>query len=190
VRNQQLPVNLGGLVTSVANAAWQVLVATGAAAILLGIVTLAWTGATLVVVGALFGIYLLASGILQLAAAFAAHVPGQLRVLGLVSGGLSVVLGLLCFRGPAQSILLLALWIGFGWLLRGAMMTSAALANPALPARNWQALFGVITLIAGIVLVVSPFSSIATLAVVAGIWLIALGAMEVVHGLQLRGQMR
>jgi uncharacterized membrane protein HdeD (DUF308 family) len=182
-----IPTNL---LASLASAAWQVLLVTGIAAIVLGVVALAWTGATLAVVGAVFGIYLLASGILQLAGAFASHVPAQLRVLGLVSGALSVLLGLVCFRGPAQSILLLALWIGFGWLLRGIMMTSAALATPDLPAQGWQALLGVLTFIAGIVLIVAPFGSIATLAVVAGIWLIALGALEIWHGLRLRAHTR
>ena len=66
-----------------------------------------------------------------------------------------VALGLICFRGPGQSILLLALWIGIGWLLRGTMTTVVALSTEALPARGWQAFFGVVTFIAGIVLIVS-----------------------------------
>jgi uncharacterized membrane protein HdeD (DUF308 family) len=186
---QDQRLNITGVLTMLARLTWQSLLAAGAVAVVLGIIALAWTGATLVVAGAVFGIYLLLSGVLQLAAAFAPHVPGQLRVLGVLSGALSVLLGLLCFRGPAQSILLLALWIGFGWLLRGIMTTTMALSSPDLPARGWQALLGGITVIAGIVLIVSPFSSIATLTVVAGIWLLALGAVEIVHAIQLRGQL-
>jgi uncharacterized membrane protein HdeD (DUF308 family) len=166
--------------------AWQMLLAAGVAAIVLGVIALAWTGPTLVVIGALFGAYLLVSGVFQLAGAFAAHVPAHLRVLGLVSGALGVALGLICFRGPGQSILLLALWIGIGWLLRGTMTTVLALSTEGLPARGWQVFLGVVTFIAGIVLVVSPFSSIVALAVVAGIWLIVIGVMEIVHALWLR----
>ncbi len=173
-----------------ARATWQTLLVAGASAIVLGVLALAWTGATLVVVGTFFGLYLLLSGAFQLAGAFASHVPGHLRVLGLVSGSLSVLLGLLCFRGPAQSILLLALWIGFGWLLRGIMTTAAALSGPEMPARGWQTLLGLLTLVAGIVLIVSPFTSIVTLAVVAGVWLVALGVVEIVHGVQLRAHLR
>ncbi|WP_254886154.1 HdeD family acid-resistance protein [Streptomyces sp. NA02950] len=168
------------------DAAWQVLVAAGLAAIVLGIVVLAWPAATLAVVGALFGTYLLVSGILQLAGAFGAHVPRHLRVLGFVSGALSVLLGLLCFRGPAQSILLLALWIGFGWLLRGVMLTATAISAERLPARGWQIALGMISVLAGILLIVLPFGSITALALTAGVWLIALGAVEIVHGVQLR----
>jgi uncharacterized membrane protein HdeD (DUF308 family) len=180
----------GGILGLFANAAWQVLLAAGAVAIVLGVVALAWPGVTLVVIGAVFGSYLLVSGIFQLVAAFAAHVPGQLRVLGLFSGALGVLLGLLCFRGPAQSILLLALWIGFGWLLRGIMTTVVALSTEDLPARGWQAFLGIVTFVAGIVLIVSPFGSLLALTVVAGVWLIAIGVLEVVHALWIRTHMR
>ncbi|MBL1101440.1 HdeD family acid-resistance protein [Streptomyces sp. 205] len=167
-------------------ATWQVLVTAGLVAIALGVIVLAWPGPTLAVVGALFGVYLLVGGIFQLAGTFSSQVPRQLRVLGFVSGALSVLLGLLCFRGPAQSILLLALWIGFGWLLRGVMLTATAISAEELPARGWQIALGLITALAGVLLVVLPFGSIKALALTAGVWLIALGVIEVVHGIQLR----
>jgi uncharacterized membrane protein HdeD (DUF308 family) len=173
-----------------ATAAWQVLLAAGAVAIVLGVVALAWPGPTLVVLGALLGAYLLVSGVFQLFGAFGSHVPGQLRALLLVTGALSVLLGLLCFRGPAQSILLLALWIGFGWLLRGITTTVVAMSTEGLPARGWQVFLGIVTFIAGIVLIVSPFNSLLTLTVVAGAWLVAIGVMEIVHGLWIRGHLR
>ncbi|GAA1904487.1 HdeD family acid-resistance protein [Streptantibioticus ferralitis] len=180
----------GTLVSALGNATWQVLLTAGVAAIALGVIVLAWSGATLVVIGALFGIYLLVSGIFQLAGAFGTHVPGHLRVLSFVTGALSILLGLICFRGPAQSILLLALWIGFGWLLRGIMLTAVAISHEGLPARGWQVFLGIITILGGIVLIIAPFHSIAALTLVAGIWLIALGVVEIVHGIQLRIRLR
>ncbi|MGO4749243.1 HdeD family acid-resistance protein [Streptomyces sp. 2MCAF27] len=178
-----------GALGMLSNATWQVMVTTGVIAIALGVMVLAWPGETLAVLGALFGAYLLVTGIFQLAGAFGAHVPGHLRVLSFISGALAVLLGLLCFRGPAQSILLLALWIGFAWLIRGVMMTAAAISQEGLPARGWQIFLGVISMLAGIILIVAPFGSITALAVVAGIWLLALGVIEVFHGVQLRVQL-
>ncbi|NED93550.1 HdeD family acid-resistance protein, partial [Streptomyces sp. SID11233] len=94
-----------------------------------------------------------------LVAATGTHTDAGMRVLGFVSGALSVLLGLFCFRGATQSVLLLALWIGIGWLFRGLTQVVAALAEPASPARGWQLLLGVLAALAGIVLVVSPFAS-------------------------------
>ncbi|MFE9451959.1 HdeD family acid-resistance protein [Streptomyces sp. NPDC006739] len=172
--------------SALANFGWQALFTVGLASIALGVVVLAWPGETLRVVGVLFGIFLLVSGVFQLAAAFGTHVPGHLRALHFIAGALCVLLGLVCFRGTLESILLLALWIGFGWLLRGIMMTAAAGSSPDMPARGWQLFLGVITLLAGIVLIVAPFGSIATLTLVTGIMAIVLGVVEVVHAIQLR----
>ncbi|MFD3419680.1 HdeD family acid-resistance protein [Streptomyces decoyicus] len=175
----------GGL-NALANMAWQFLLIMGLAAIALGVLVLAWPVQTLRVIGVLFGIYLLATGVFQLASAFGTHVPRHLRVLHFVAGALFILLGLVCFRGTLQSILLLALWIGFGWLLRGIMVTATAASAEDIPARGWQIFSGVIMALAGIVLIVSPFSSIAALALVVGIMAIVVGAVEVFHAIKMR----
>ena len=180
----------GGALGALARAAWQAMLTAGVAAIALGVFVLVWPKASLHVVGVLFGVYLLVSGVFQLTAAFGEHVPGHLRALSFVSGALCVLLGLICFRGAAESILLLALWIGFGWLLRGVMLIAVALSTEGLPARGWQLFLGVLTFFAGVVLIVSPFGSIAALTVVAGIWLVGLGVVETVHALRLRSRRR
>ncbi|MFD9219706.1 HdeD family acid-resistance protein [Streptomyces sp. NPDC060064] len=176
----------GGTPGALAKFAWQVLLTAGIAAIVLGVCVLAWPDATLAVVGVLFGIYLLVNGIFQLAGAFGPHVPGGMRVLNFVIGALCVLLGLICFRGATQSLLLLALWIGFGWLLRGIMLVAVAVSTEGLPARGWQLFFGAITILAGIVLIISPFGSLAALTLVSGLWLIVLGVAEVVHAFRVR----
>jgi uncharacterized membrane protein HdeD (DUF308 family) len=176
----------GEVVGTMANLGWQSLFTIGLASIALGVIVLAWPGETLRVVGVLFGAFLLVSGVFQLAAAFGAHVPGHLRALHFITGALCVLLGLVCFRGTLESVLLLALWIGFGWLLRGIMMTAAAASASDMPARGWQLFLGVTTLLAGMVLIVLPFGSIAALTLVTGIMAIVLGVVEVFHAIQLR----
>ncbi|MFF3876130.1 HdeD family acid-resistance protein [Streptomyces sp. NPDC001978] len=171
---------------ALANMGWQILLTTGLAAIALGVVVLAWPKETLRVVGVLFGIYLLVTGVFQLAAAFGTHVPRHLRALHFLTGALSVLLGLICFRGTLQSILLLALWIGFSWLLRGTTTTATAASAPAMPARGWMLFSGIIGMLAGIVLIVSPFTSIAALTLATGIMAIVLGVVEVFHAVRMR----
>jgi len=179
-----------GFLHTLARTAWQVVLGTGVASLILGIVLVAWPGPSLLVAGVLFGIYLIISGVLQLVAAFGTHKATSLRVLAFISGALSILLGLFCFRGKLESILLLALWIGIGWLFRGITHTLAAAHDPAMPARGWQAFLGVITFLAGIVLIISPFTSIAVLTLVAGWWLIVVGIVEIVTALRLHGRAR
>jgi len=179
-----------GPLHALSKAAWQVVLLTGVASLILGILVLVWPGASLFAAGVLFGLYLLCSGVFQLVAAFGTHRRTSLRVLAFVSGALSIMLGLFCFRGPMQSILLLGLWIGIGWLIRGITQTLAALHDPSMPARGWQIFLGIVTFVAGIVLIDSPFRSVAVLTLVGGIWLVAVGVVEIITAIRMRGRAR
>ncbi|MFB6962919.1 HdeD family acid-resistance protein [Streptomyces sp. NPDC056309] len=183
-QTQETPLAEG--MAALANMGWQILLTMGLATIALGVIALVWPGATLRVAGILFGVYLLVTGVFQLAAAFGAHVPGHLRVLHFLTGAASILLGLICFRGTLQSILLLALWIGFSWLLRGTLETAAAASAPAMPARGWHVAFGIIGTMAGIVMIIMPFASIATLTLVVGVMAIVLGLTEVFRAIRTR----
>ena len=173
-------------IAALANAGWQILLTMGLATIALGVIALVWPGETLRVVGVLFGVYLLVIGVFQLAAAFGTQVPRHLRALHFISGAASVLLGLVCFRGPLESVFLLALWIGFSWLFRGTLETVAAASDQTMPARGWHVAFGIIGAMAGIVMIVMPFASVATLTLVVGVMAIVVGLTEVVRAIRTR----
>ncbi len=175
---------------SLARRAWQTILVTGILAVILGVLILAWPDITLLVAGVIFGVYLVVTGFLQLMAAFGAPASTGMRVLSFVIGLLSIVIGVFCFRDELASILLLGLWIGIGWLFRGIALLVASLSEPGMPGRWWQVLFGVVTAIAGVVLIVWPVSSVATLAVLAGVWLIIIGIMEIIVAFGVRREAR
>ncbi|MFF0526945.1 HdeD family acid-resistance protein [Nocardia amikacinitolerans] len=175
-----------GPAQTLAKSAWQAVLVTGVLTVIIGVLILVWPDKTLLVAGILFGIYLVISGVLQLVAAFGATKSAGMRVLYFLSGVLSIIIGVFCFRDELASILLLGLWIGIGWLFRGVAMLVAAASDPGMPGRGWQGFFGVITAIAGVVLIIWPVSSVATLTLVAGVWLIVLGIMEIVTAFGVR----
>ncbi|WP_329546725.1 HdeD family acid-resistance protein [Streptomyces sp. NBC_01356] len=182
------PTPLEGPLHLLTRSAWQAVLVAGIAAFALGVMVLVWPGASLRAAGVLFGLYLLFSGVLQLVAAFGTHVATSLRVMAFISGALSILLGLFCFRGAMQSILLLALWIGIGWLFRGITQTLAAASDPGAPARGWQIFLGIVSFLAGIVLIVSPFESVAVLTLVGGCWLLAVGITEIITAFRIRNR--
>ncbi|PXX71034.1 uncharacterized membrane protein HdeD (DUF308 family) [Nocardia tenerifensis] len=171
---------LEGPLQSLARSAWQTVLVTGLLSVVLGVIILVWPDVTLVAAGVLFGIYLVVSGFLQLLAAFGAPASTGMRVLAFISGVLSIAIGVFCFRDELISILLLAIWIGIGWLFRGVSAVVIGLSEPEAPGRWLAVFFGVLTVIAGIVLIAWPLTSVATLAIVVGVWLIVLGIMEII----------
>jgi uncharacterized membrane protein HdeD (DUF308 family) len=165
----------------------------GVLAVILGVVILVWPEPSIVVAAGLFGAYLVVSGIALVILAFGLPAAsGASRFLNFISGVLSVILGILAFRhfGQGYAVLLLAIWIGFGFIFRGVSAVALAVGEPRFPGRGWAIFFGIVSLIAGFVVVAYPFDSIVTLALVVGIWLIILGVMEVISGFGMRSDVK
>jgi uncharacterized membrane protein HdeD (DUF308 family) len=177
-----------GPLRQLARSAWQLLLLIGVLAVALGVIVLAWPGKTLFVAGVLFGIYLVVSGIGYVFAAFGTHAGAAMRVLTFITGIVSLVLGFFCFRDKFEAVTLLGIWIGVSWLFRGMTLLAAALSFDHLPGRGWQVLSGLIIVVGGAVLIVSPLDSIAVLTLVAGCWLIAIGIVDVITALQVRSR--
>jgi uncharacterized membrane protein HdeD (DUF308 family) len=171
---------------------WKTMMAWGALNIALGAVILLWPGISLLVAAVFFGAFLLISGIAQVVAAFALDVTAGGRVLYFLTGALSIVLGVLAFRrfGEGYALLLLAIWIGVGFIVQGVAETGLAISHDRLPARGWHVFAGVVSIIAGVVVMVWPFSSIATLTIVAGAWLVVVGVTQVIWAIQARRRTR
>ena len=139
-----------------------------------------------------FGVYLLVSGIAQAIAAFTVGLSPGSRVLFFISGALSVVLGYFAFRdfNNGAAVWMLAIWIGVGFIFQGVTATALAIDVPALPERGWYVFVGILTVIAGVVTLVWPISSIVVLAITAGVWLVLIGITQVVWALSARRTVR
>ena len=167
---------------------WKTMLGLGLVTLALGVVVLVWPGKSVVVAGALFGIYLLASGIALAIAAFTVHVPGGSRVLLFVSGALSVALGVYAFHDfkNGAAVWVLAAWIGVGFLFQGVAQTVFAINHKGLPEHGWHILMGLLSVLAGMMVIAWPISSIVALAIVGGIWLVVIGTVQIVWALKAR----
>jgi uncharacterized membrane protein HdeD (DUF308 family) len=167
---------------------WKSTLVSGILALTLGILVYLLPGDSILIAAVLFGIYLLITGIAQVVFAFSLHVSAGGRVLLFVSGAASLVLAVLCFRhfGQGYAILLLAIWIGVGFIFRGVATSISAISDPTLPGRGWQIFLGLISLLAGIVMIGSPFESLAILTLIVGIWLVVIGVFEIVSSFGIR----
>lgn len=179
-------------VSDLAHRLWMAAILFGLLAVILGAVILAWPGPSIVVAAVLFGVYLVVSGVALVILAFSLPVSAGSRFLNFISGVLSVILGILAFRhfGQGYAILLLAIWIGIGFIFRGVTAVASAAGDRGFPGRGWAIFFGVISIIAGVVVLAYPFDSIVTLALVVGIWMIVLGVMEVISGFGMRSDLK
>jgi len=166
---------------------WGWVLAFGIITFLIGIAALVWPDRTLVVVAVLFGIQLIVMGIFRFAAAFAAEdVTGGTRVLYALLGVLSLIIGLYAVRHVLVTLLALALLLGIFWIVSGAVELFTAVSQREMPNRGWNAVMGIISVLAGIVLLVYPGISLVVLAVVVSVWLLIFGIMQISLAFRIR----
>jgi uncharacterized membrane protein HdeD (DUF308 family) len=167
---------------------WGLVVVMGIASIVLGALAIIFPGATLLTVGIWFAAWLFVSGIFSLIASFSSDGDTGSRVLTAVLGVLSIIVGFALLRTPFQSIEVFIFVLGVFWLVQGIMTLVAAFAHRT--GRGWRILSGVLGIVAGAIVLIYPISSAVTLALVGGVWLVILGAIQVAAGLQLRSLRR
>ncbi|MGO9154642.1 HdeD family acid-resistance protein [Mycobacterium sp.] len=171
---------------------WKPGLASGLLALLVGGLVLALPQASILVAATLFGVFLLGAGLAQLYFAFTLPKAASGRALLFVNGALSLVLATLSFRhfGDTYAVLLLSIWIGVGFVFQGVAETLTAISLRELPGRGWYIFGGILTWIAGLVMLTLPLHSIVVLTLVAGSWLVVLGIVQIVRALKVRGEIR
>jgi uncharacterized membrane protein HdeD (DUF308 family) len=178
--------DMGEQVTRVGRAWWWPAIF-GAISIVAGVLALAWPGPTLVVLAVLFGIELIVWGIYRLVGAVTFGEAGAgARTLWAILGILSLVLGFYAIRHIEITVLALGLLLGIFWLVDGVSLIISGVEYRGMPSRGWTIFSGILSVIAGLILLVWPVISVLTLAILAGIWLVVIGVMQLSIALQLR----
>ena len=158
----------------------------GIITVLAGVIVLAWPGPTLVVIAILFGIELVVLGIFRFVAAFGHDVTAGNRILYALLGVLSLIIGLYAVRHVLVTLVALGLLVGIFWVVNGAVELFAALSHQQMPHRAWTSVLGILSVVAGVILLAYPGPSLVVLAVIVGIWLLLFGFMEIMVAIQVR----
>ena len=159
---------------------WQALVVVGVVTVILGLVVALHPTGSLDVIAVLLGVLLVISGIFDLVRVFDSSESHRVW-LG-IAGLLLVVIGVVLIRHLNLTVALVGLVIGITWIVQGLAALATAFSGGPGERRGWWIFFGLISLIAGIVVVAVPTTSVTVLAVLVGIWFIVTGLTQVVGG--------
>jgi uncharacterized membrane protein HdeD (DUF308 family) len=174
---------LGGLL------GWQAAFFVGLATAVLGIIVVALPTVSLNVIAVLLGVLVIFSGIYNVVEAFRGG--EQHRVWRGIAGVVFVVAGLVLIRHLHLSLALIGLVIGLTWVVQGLAALIGGISGSATRmGTGWSIFFGVISLIAGIVVISAPIASVTTLAVLMGIWFVVMGVLEMFGAFAFRHSVR
>ncbi len=164
--------------------AWWVLLLFGLFSVGFGIALLVWPGQTITVVATIFGLLMIISGALRFVAALLAEGVEHrwLYVIGAIVG---VVLGVLVMKYPEQTIALVVLITALYWLIAGLIEFFVGIANHY-PDRTARIAFGAISMVFGILVLVWPAPTVLVFAILAGIYAIIIGVLEIIAAFTLK----
>jgi uncharacterized membrane protein HdeD (DUF308 family) len=167
---------------------WQATVVLGALTLILGLIVSFHPTGSLNVIAVLLGILMILSGIFHLIRVF--DRDEMHRVWLGIAGLMFIVVGVILIRHLHLTRAIIGLVIGITWIVQGLAALIGGISSDAREGRAWWITFGVISLIAGIVVAATPASSLTFLAVLLGIWFTIMGIIEIIGGLMLRRELR
>ena len=152
--------------------------------VILGVIVSFHPSGSLNVLAVLVGILMILSGIFHLIRVFDPR--NRTRVWLGIAGLLFVALGVYLIRHLHVTIAVIGLIVGITWIIQGLVALIGGISGRVREGRGWWIAFGVISLLAGIVVAATPVTSLNVLAVLLGIWFIVMGVFEIIAGFTLR----
>jgi uncharacterized membrane protein HdeD (DUF308 family) len=112
---------------------------------------------------------------------------GWRRVGNAVLGLLYLIAGIIVFGnlGATAAVLtaVLSIFIGVLWIFEGIMSFAAARESKS---KTWSIIYGSVSIIAGIVLIVTPLAAAVTLWLLVGISMAIMGVVQIVRAFTLK----
>lgn len=140
------------------------------------------------ILAVIMALYALVVGVIYLSSAiFTKTLGGWARTGNVLLGILFILGGIVLMSNLATSgevlVIFLSVTIGILWIFEGALAFSAANQGGN---KVWSILFGIISIIAGGVLIFSPFAGAFTLWILLGISLLVMGAVQIVRAFSIK----
>jgi uncharacterized membrane protein HdeD (DUF308 family) len=170
---------------------WWSLVIRGSAAILFGLLSIAWPGVTVGALVLLFGVYALIDGIVALAGIRKASAEHQRWGALVVEGIVGILAALATFAWPAITAVVLIYMIAAWALITGVLEIAAAIQlRQHVSGELLLALAGLASIAFGVLLMIFPLTGALLLAVWLGVYCLFFGVTLILLGLRLRSHHR
>ncbi len=167
---------------------WWAVALRGVAGILFGLIALFVPVAAMLSLALVFAAYLLIDGAFAIVSAIAKARRHERWGLLLAEGILDIVMGVIAAAFPAGAVLAFVLITAAWALLTGGLMLGAAFRLHATHGRWWLGLGGVVSILWGILLVISPVIGALVLTWWLGAYALVFGAVLLVLAFKLRSQ--
>jgi uncharacterized membrane protein HdeD (DUF308 family) len=167
---------------------WWALALRGVLAILFGLAAFVVPGITLTTLVLFFGAYVLVDGIFTIIAGVRSYGERQRWWVLILEGIAGILLGVLTFLNPGLTAVVLLYFIAAWAILTGVLEIIAAIRLRKEIEGEWAlALSGVLSLLFGVLLIISPLVGLLTITFLIGAYALLFGIFLIVLAFRLRG---
>jgi uncharacterized membrane protein HdeD (DUF308 family) len=152
----------------------------GVFGVVTGLILLLWPSATLTVLAVVLGVHFLVGGVVTIVSAVGG--PDHERVLSLFAGLISLIAGVVVIYRPLQTIVFLLVVAAVFWVIRGVTDIVDGLFDSEEGSRPLMIISGLVSLGAGIIVLVWPDATLNVLVRIAGVWMVLLGLLRIAVG--------
>jgi uncharacterized membrane protein HdeD (DUF308 family) len=143
-----------------------------------GALILTATAGVLTLVAIFIGLYFLIRGLFRLVTGiFAPGLTAGGRTLSIIFGVLLIVLGVFALKNLDASLAILGILIGLSWLIDG-IVTLVESGHSA--SRGFSIFIGLVSIIAGIVVLTVPIGAVEVLTLITGIFLVVIAIAQAI----------
>lgn len=164
-----------------AKKAWWLLLLLGVLSLAFGLVLIFWPGQTLTVVTTIVGLFMIVNGLIRFFMGVF-NSEADHRVMMIIVGIVGVVLGIVVMRNPEATITLIVLITAIFWIIQGMVDFFHGMTRRELPDSGMRVVFGIMSALFGLVILVWPDLSVGLFAVLSGIYFSFFGILEIVAG--------
>ena len=167
---------------------WWVLALRGLAGILFGIGAFVWPGATLATLVIVFGAYVFVDGIFAVVAGIGMRRQLSLWWLVVLEGVAGIILGVLTFRSPDTTALVLLTFIAAWSIVSGIFEIATAVRIRTMIENEWlMILSGIVSIIFGALLIAQPGAGVIAIVWLLGAYALLFGILTLMFAFRLRG---
>jgi uncharacterized membrane protein HdeD (DUF308 family) len=162
---------------------WWKLLLNGAVLVVAGVLifSIDWTVSSL---AAFMGALFIVEGVML---AVTAGFDAKVKRANVISGLLSIAVGVAIIAWPGPGLLAVAIFLGAWLIVIGTMTISGSLAARKFVANWWLLLIsGLLEIALGVLALVDPGATLTALVLVGGIWAVAIGVSRIVMSFELR----
>ena len=164
---------------------WWLFLVSGIIGVVVGGLLIFWPSSTITVVTSIVGFFMIVTGVIRfLVALFDSHADD--RWIMAIAGIFGIALGVIVMKNPEGTIKVIALIVALYWLISGLVDLFRGLTNSQLPDRTLRVVFGLMSALFGVVVLVWPAITVGVFAILVGIYAVFFGVLEILTAFEIK----